>query len=239
MLSLSKFFDHPNLVAFTSDSSVDFTLDEAAPFLTDRQRSALTQAVGASFGSLAWVKQVHGAGVIAVDQEFINDSVLREADALVTDKKDVLVAVRTADCLPVFIWDPVNEAMGVVHAGWKSTHKEIVLKTCEIMAARYKSDYKNLSIAFGPSIRSCCYEVSTEFRNHFPGAVTERGGQLFMDLIKANRDQLTSLGIHRDQIFDSRVCTVCTPGYFSYRRDGAKAGRMISGLLLNGQTHGN
>ncbi len=234
MLSLSKFFDHPNLVAFTSDASVDYTLDEAAPFLTEGQRSALSHAVGKSFGSLAWVKQVHGADVIAVDQEFVSDSVLREADALVTDKKDVLVAVRTADCLPVFIWDPVNEAMGVVHAGWKSTQKEIVLRTYEVMADKYKSDYKNLSIAFGPSIRSCCYEVSSEFKSHFPGAVTKRDGQFFMDLIKANRDQLISLGIERNQIFDSRVCTVCTPGYFSYRRDGAKAGRMISGLLLNG-----
>jgi YfiH family protein len=234
MLLLDKFFDHPSLVAFTSDSKVDYTLDEAAPFLTDAQRSDLSQSIGSSFDRLAWVKQVHGAGVVVVDDDFMNNGSLMEADALVTDHKDVLIAVRTADCLPVFLWDPAHQAMGIVHAGWKSSQMEIVRRTYEVMAATYQSDYEDLLIAFGPSIRSCCYQVGDEFKKYFPDAVTCTEGKVYMDLIKANRDQLIALGVGRNQLLDSRVCTVCDPGYFSYRRDGDKAGRMVSGFLLKG-----
>ena len=234
MLSLNKFFNHPKLVAFTSDSKVDYTLDETTPFLTDAQRSELSQSIGSSINRLAWVKQVHGAGVVVVDEDFLKNDGLKEADALVTNYKDVLVAVRTADCLPVFIWDPTHQAMGIVHAGWKSTQKEIVRRTYEVMAANFQSDYKDLLIAFGPSIRSCCYQVSDEFKKYFPNAVTSREEKLYMDLIKANRDQLIALGVGSNQLFDSRVCTVCDPGYFSYRRDGDRAGRMMSGFLLKG-----
>lgn len=234
MLWLNKFFDRQGLYAFTSDASVDFTLDETAPFMTKRQRECLSGALDCPSVSLAWAKQVHGADVIVVDQDFINDKCLKEADALVTDLKDVLIAVRTADCLPIFIWDPVHEAMGIVHAGWKSTHKEIVRRTLEVMAQRFETRIADVSVAFGPAIRSCCYEVSSEFKRNFPYATFEQGGRIFMDLAKANRDQLWLSGIDRDQLFDCRICTVCSPGYFSYRRDGDKAGRMISGLMLRG-----
>jgi YfiH family protein len=234
MLSLNSFFNHPKLVAFTSDSKVDYTLREATPFLTDAQRSKLSQSIGSSVNRLAWVKQIHGAGVVVVDDNFLKADDLTEADALVTNHKDVLVAVRTADCLPVFIWDPAHQGMGIVHAGWKSTQKEIVRRTYEVMAATYQSKYEDLLIAFGPSIRSCCYQVSNEFKGCFPDAVTSREEKLYMDLVKANRDQLIALGVGSDQLFDSRVCTVCDPGYFSYRRDGDRAGRMMSGFLLKG-----
>ena len=234
MLSLNKFFDNPNLTAFTSDSTVDYTFNEITPFLTEAQRSTLSQAIGSPFNALAWVKQVHGADVVAVDGNFLKDGGLREADALVTDEQDVLIAVRTADCLPIFIWDPTHQAMGIIHAGWKSTQKEIVRRTYEVMAAKYQTDYEDLLIAFGPSIRSCCYQVDKEFAEYFPNAVSAKEGKLFMDLVRANRDQLVSLGVERHQLFDCRVCTVCDPSYFSYRRDGDKAGRMISGLMLKG-----
>lgn len=234
MLSLNEFFGHPKLVAFTSDSAVDYTFNEAAPFLTEAQKSMLSQAIGTPFSALAWGKQVHGADVVIVDDNFLKAGNLREADAFVTDQKDVLIAVRTADCLPIFIWDQAHQAMGIVHAGWKSTQKEIARRTYEVMAARYHTDHKDLLIAFGPSIRSCCYQVNKEFAEYFPNAVSAQEGKLFMDLVKTNREQLAFLGVEHHQFFDSRVCTVCDPGYFSYRRDGEKAGRMISGLMLKG-----
>lgn len=234
MLSLNKFFNDTGLEAFTTDHRVDYTLNEASPFLTGGQKAVVTAMLNGAYQRLAWVKQVHGAEVAVVDEDFINDTNLKEADALVTDQKHVLIAVRTADCLPVFIWDAAHQAMGIAHAGWKSTHKQIVRRTLEVMAERYSTARKDVLIAFGPAIRSCCYQVSGEFARYFPNDVLKRDGQLYMDLIKANRDQLMESGVMRDQIFDSRVCTVCSPGWFSYRRDGEKAGRMFSGLMLKG-----
>lgn len=233
MLLLNKFFDYPSLIAFTSGSQVDYTFNEASPFLTDHQTLALTQMAGIPVNRWAWAKQVHGADVVIVDEKFLKGGI-QEADALVTKLRNVLIMVRTADCLPILLWDPFHKAMGVVHAGWRSTQKEIVRRTYEVMAATYETDYEDLMVAFGPSIRSCCYQVSHEFKGYFPDAVDRREDQLYMDLIKANCDQLLKLGVEYHQLFDSRVCTVCDPGYFSFRRDGQKAGRMISGLMLKG-----
>ncbi len=232
MLSLSKFFDNSALVAFTSDAAIDFTLNESNPALNEEQRSSLSKEAGVLIRALAWVKQVHGEGVIIADESFLTNGVLKEADALITDRKNVPVAVRTADCLPVFIFDPTHRAVGIVHAGWKSTQKEIVRKTYETMNAKYQTDYEDIFVAFGPAIRSCCYEVGDEFIRHFPKAVVARDGKLFMDLIKANRDQLFSLGVERHQLFDCRVCTSCDKNYYSFRRDNKKAGRMVSVMMM-------
>jgi len=231
MLSLNKFFDNPSVVAFTSDATLDFTLNEASPFLTEAQKAYLSQQAGASVHALAWVKQTHGSTVVVVDEYFTSQP-LKEADALITDKLNIPIAVRTADCLPIFIFDPAHKAVAVVHAGWKGTQQEIFKKTYLAMQAKYKTDIEDIFVAFGPAIRSCCYQVGQEFAGHFPNAVSLRDGKIFMDLIKANRDQLYSLGMERHQLFDSRVCTSCDKNYFSYRRDSEKAGRMVSLMMI-------
>ena len=234
MLSLNKFFNDVNLIAFTSDATVDYTLDETLPRLTESKSQALAQLIGASFNNLACVRQIHGADVVEVDEAFIGQNELKQADALISNRGNILVAVRTADCLPVFLWDPIHRALGVVHAGWKSTQKEILKQTYVAMADRYQTHAQDLMVAFGPAIRNCCYQVSEEFKSFFPEATLVKDGALYMDLIKANGDQLNELGIQRKKLFDSNICTVCSPGYFSFRRDGSKAGRMLSGMLIKG-----
>src|ERR1041384_3198550 len=131
-LTFNKFFDNPALVAFTSDATIDFTLNETSPALSEAQKSYLANEAGAPITSLASVKQVHGGEVVVVDENF-NGSVLKEADALITNTKNIPIAVRTADCLPIFIFDPAHQAIGIVHAGWKSTQQEIVRETYETM----------------------------------------------------------------------------------------------------------
>lgn len=233
MLLLNDHFDAQGLIAFTTDSSRDYTLRESSPFLNAEERSSLG-FFSVKFHQFAWARQVHGDRVLLVNDEFLAENVLHDADALVTNLKNVLIAVRTADCLPVFLWDSVSQSLGVVHAGWKSTHKKILHRAIETMTNHFQVNIADLQVAFGPVIRSCCYQVGPEFRENFPHAVVMREGKMCMDLIKANTDQLLSIGVKLNNIFDSRICTVCNPGYFSYRRDGEKAGRMISAMMLKG-----
>jgi YfiH family protein len=231
MLSLIKFFDNPSIVAFASDATLDFTLNEKNPFLTDVQKEYLSREAGVPIHALAWAKQVHGDGIVIADERFASEP-LKEADALMTDRPNIPIAIRTADCLPIFMFDPSHHAIAVVHAGWKGTQKEIFKETFRTMQAKYKTDCEDLLIAFGPAIRSCCYEVGAEFVEHFPDAVGVRNGKMYMDIIKANREQLYDIGIERHQLFDCRMCTSCDRSYFSYRRDGEKAGRMVSLMML-------
>ncbi|HLD70224.1 MAG TPA: peptidoglycan editing factor PgeF, partial [Candidatus Omnitrophota bacterium] len=179
------------------------------------------------------IRQVHGDHVlIATAQDLQNQEATPEADGIVTNIPGVPIAVRTADCLPVFIFDPKKNCIGVAHAGWRGSEKQIAVKAVKLMKEYWACASEDLQIAFGPAIRSCCYEVGPEFKTFFPAEILERNNKLFLDLIAVNRNQLLRYGIEAENIFDSEVCTCCDAANFSYRREGKAAGRHISVIVL-------
>jgi hypothetical protein len=91
---------------------------------------------------------------------------------------------------------------------------------------------KDISVAFGPAIGVCCYEVSKDFQDYFPNEVVSREGKYYLDLKRVNKEQLREQGIEEKNIHDSDICTCCNHDYFSYRREGKQTGRMISLMLL-------
>ena len=91
---------------------------------------------------------------------------------------------------------------------------------------------KDLKVAFGPAIHACCYEVGAEFAGYFPEEAIQRRNKYFLDVPLANMNQLMGKGVIEENIFDCGECTVCGKDYFSFRRDGEKAGRMISIMML-------
>ena len=99
-------------------------------------------------------------------------------------------------------------------------------------AGEIRQSAASLKVVLGPSIRECCYQVGEEFRDYFPSHVRDRDGHLYADVIAANRDQLLQAGVRQENIIDSGICTCCNKNYFSFRRDGEKAGRMISLMML-------
>lgn len=157
-----------------------------------------------------------------------------DCDALVTDRPGQTLTVRTADCLPIFIWEKNGKAVAVVHAGWKGTHQKIAAKTVARLK-RLGCDPKNLRAAFGPAIRACCYEVGSEFMERFP-AETLRAkpeGRFQFDLVLANRLQLKAAGLLDASLRDLKSCTACdTRTFFSFRKDPANTGRMIHWITL-------
>jgi YfiH family protein len=222
------FFKGQGVVALTSDASLDFTPADFDLPLTDAQRTYLKKYTNHDIFQVFWRKQVHGDAILETPSPPGGE----EADAFITAEKNVPIAIRTADCVPVFIFDPTRRAIGLAHAGWKGTHKHIAAKVVQKMQQTYQSRPADLKIVLGPSIRSCCYQVGPEFREHFPSHVSQRPNGLYVDIVAANRDQLIQAGIIPKNIFDSGLCTCCNKHYFSFRRDGSKAGRMISLMML-------
>ena len=108
----------------------------------------------------------------------------------------------------------------------------IVAHTVAKMQAKFGSKPADLKVAFGPSIRSCCYQVGTEFKKHFPSETVQKAGGLFLDIPLANRRQLLAAGVKPGHITDMKLCTFCDKRFFSYRREGEKAGRMISVMMI-------
>ena len=232
MLLLNNFFENPSVFAGISDRSVDFTLDEKAPLLNPSQKDYLSDHTGVSISALAWAKQVHGEEVIKADEFFYRLPQLPEADALITNVPGVPLGVRSADCIPIFLFDPRKKAIGLVHAGWKGSQKQIARITCQRMQQEFGTEYNDILAVLGPAIRVCCYEVGEEFKNYFSPDAFQVNDGLYLDLIKVNRLQLLDLGLTRDQIFDCRVCTFCDERFFSYRREKDKSGRMLSLMML-------
>jgi YfiH family protein len=173
------------------------------------------------FGNLATVKQIHSAECVSAEGR---RGVLGEADALLENTPGSVVAVKTADCIPVLLADDAHRAVAAVHAGWRGTVAGIVGRAVEAMRERFGTLPPDLYAAIGPGIGKCCYEVGPEVAAHFG-----EQGRAHIDLSAANRRQLLESGVTANRIYASNLCTQCMPAQFhSFRRDKEAAGRMYS-----------
>lgn len=176
-----------------------------------------TRGSAALTGRVATLRQTHSDVVWTVRDA---DGCLGEGDALITAEAGIWLAVRTADCVPILLADPVRRVVGAVHAGWRGTVAEIARLTVERMGREFGSLPGDLVAAVGPSIGPCCFEVGPEV----PLPVVGRRA----DLWRANREQLAGAGV--GTIWVAERCTVCEPEvFFSYRR-GKDTGRMVAGI---------
>jgi YfiH family protein len=185
--------------------------------------------------------QTHSAGVRVVHNQQEakpKPGVLGDADycdALVSDMPNILLAVKTADCVPVLLADPKTGAFAAVHAGWRGTSASIVGRAIVRLKSVYGARPENLRAAIGPAAQACCYEVGNEviklFKDRFPGSdhlfTATRAGHARIDLPRANRDQLISAGVSPDRIHIAPLCTMDrTDLFFSYRREKNVSGRV-------------
>lgn len=227
-----RFFTNRHVVGFIGDGAMDFqTVDFDAP-LTTAQRAYLKKECGADVSQVFWRKQIHGDDILVAKDSVLSCRNCPDADAYITDHKNLPVAIRSADCVPVLLFDPLKGAVGIVHAGWKGTAKEITYKTVVRMQEAFGSQPQQIQAVLGPAIQSCCYEVGEEFRQYFSDELIERDGKLYVDVTKNNYKQLLKSGLKKEHIHHTGICTCCNSQYFSFRRDGAKAGRMISLMML-------
>jgi polyphenol oxidase len=180
-----------------------------------------------SCGNLATLKQIHSDLCIHAGGRA---GVLGQGDALLSDAPGTVVAVKTADCLPVLLVDERNRAVAAVHAGWRGTVQEIAPKALARMGASFGTKPEDVHAALGPAIAGCCFEVgpevASEFRRFLPDVPVN--GKTKIDLYAVNRRQLAQAGLNPSRIHSAGLCTVCSGDFHSFRRDREKAGRMLS-----------
>jgi len=195
--------------------------------------------------------QTHSADVRVVRSEQEakpKPGVLGDADycdALISNAPQVLLAVKTADCVPVLLADPKTGAFAAVHAGWRGTSESIVTSALRQLQREYNTRVENLRAAIGPAAQACCYEVGSEvinlFKERFPRSdhlfTPTREGHARIDLPEANRDQLAAAGISPDRIHIAPLCTMDrTDLFFSYRREKKASGRVGRLLAVIGRS---
>jgi hypothetical protein len=231
--------------------------DTREKVLENRRR--FQSALSASDLQLITLKQIH-SDVIHLFNAVPGEPC--KGDASVTNRPGLLLAVQTADCVPILLVDPKKRAIAAIHAGWRGTLARIAAKAIGQLQMHFATDPANLLAAIGPSIGPCCYEVGTEVATQFQSQFADapdwfdefRTGDepnpvqwlnmmppghqpppknVRLDLKKANRAQLLALGLKPQNIFSSGLCTACRPDLlFSYRKQGPHSARHLSVIGL-------
>jgi len=202
-------------------------------------REKFLAELGIDYTNLVCSQQIHGNNVTYAHEKDLGRgaltyaSAIENTDALITDRKNTPLAIFTADCLSVFIYDPLAPAVGLLHAGWRSAKQEIIKNTVVAMQKKFNSKASQLYVMFGPAIRSCCYEVGKEFSEFFNSGLAEKNSRFYLDLISINQKQAQDLGILEQNILDCGFCTSCrNDEFFSYRKETKDCGRMMSVMML-------
>ncbi|HEY2964174.1 MAG TPA: peptidoglycan editing factor PgeF [Pyrinomonadaceae bacterium] len=218
--------------------------DDAAENILENRRRFLKLFPGQ--WSLAGCWQVHGADVRVVGsvaeakpaEDHLGETIY--CDVIVSKADGVLAGVKTADCVPILIGDPRTRAFAAVHAGWRGTLAGAAVAGLKRLSDEYGTRPEDVRVAIGASAGPCCYEVGSDvidaFSSQFPNGAKlftpARPGHAFVDLIKANRDQLQSTGVLAERIHVVPFCTMCrTDLFFSYRKEKklhGKVGRLIA-----------
>lgn len=174
-----------------------------------------------------------------------------DVDGLVTAQKDIYLALRYADCLPLYFFDPVKEVVANIHSGWKGSLKHIGEKAVRKMVEEFGSHSYDILCFIGPSIKSCHFEVEEDVKKQFEedwkgrktsdaiiekGKIKEGKQKYYIDTVKMNRVLLREMGLKDSHIIDSNICTVCQHEWMhSYRAEKDKAGRNAAIIGVRGK----
>lgn len=231
--------DKSVVCAFSSRSHGNMSLAHGDTSGALKNRRDFLAGLGIDYRDLTCARQVHAGRIERIRQgdkgrgALSYEGSIPDADALITDQRNVPLAVFTADCLPVFVYDQRHNAIGIIHAGWRGTKEKICARAISFMGQSFGTQPKDLLAGFGPAIRECCYEVGKDFQQAFAGYLRPRGGRYYLNLAAANRAQLQSCGVKENNISDAALCTSClNKELFSFRKEGNLSGRMISVITL-------
>ena len=209
-----------NIVFSTAYNDISYKLGEEN---TQKNLDELKKIF--SVNKVNYTKQIHSDILINLDEE---ESIDSEADGLILSRKNEIVGVFTADCVPVIIYDKDKEVIAAVHSGWKGTIADISKKACELMKKKYFCE--NIKVVIGPCVGKCCYEVSEELAEKFVNKYGETVADLRMlDLKEAIKIQLKDF-VKSEDILDLNLCTNCSTDIelHSYRRKQESSGRLFS-----------
>jgi len=210
------------------------TLASAGPMksgIDDANRERVFRSLGIAPPSVLAVHQIHSR-IVHIADSGLSFRGFPEGDGILTRNRELVPTVTVADCMPIYLFDPVSGCFGVLHSGWKGTG--IVRTALDLAADEWGSKAADFRVILGPHIRSCCYTVDKDRADYFtrafgPSCVTldamrSAEGSKWpyrLSLAEANRGLCVSLGIPGENIVDSGECTSCAPFYGSSRREGS------------------
>jgi polyphenol oxidase len=204
--------------------------DERSNVIENRKRSF--DSLNLPVDSLFDVWQVHSSEVICTDVPRPLDAPHRQADAIITNRRGISLFMRFGDCVPIFLFDPVNNVIALVHAGWPGTVNMIALRAVRTMEQRYNSVARDIIAGIGPSVGPDHYmiredvisQVKSSLKEESKKVLFQRNGFTYFDLWTANALILMNAGLAKIEI--SSICTACNmEDWYSHRGENGKTGR--------------
>lgn len=209
----------------------------------DAAGHALAEALGAPEAEVARLTQVHGRAILPFEAPARKrgHSLLGDGDGLLTSQPNVLLAVASADCVPIVLADPGTGWIAAAHAGWRGTVARVLDAALDALEARGARP-EDLFASFGPSISRDRYEVGPEVVEALQKAYRDVDvsaealkegpeGRSFVDVAMFNAAALRARGLRPERISVSSLCTYASPDLPSWRRDGPGAGRILTGIV--------
>lgn len=195
---------------------------------------AVASALEIPFEKLIFANQTHSKHVfslpIGADLPALP---LDDVDAFVTNRSDVFLMIRTADCQAIVLFDPVAHVIGAVHSGWRGSVQNIVGETIAVMQRDFGCKPEHILAGISPAIGPCC-QVFTDPASELPAAFHQYiQPDNHVNFWRVTLDQLLEVGVPHEQIEFADICTMDdTEHYFSYRVEGAETGRFASVIGL-------
>jgi len=183
------------------------------------EKALLEKITGIESRNIVMLEQVHSDSILHVISDPSEDQVAAgEADGLITALPGICLVIRTADCVPVFIYDPADMVLGAVHSGWKGTSLDIAGRCVDDMSRIYGSDPEKMHALLFPSIGPESYEVNLDVANLFPDDTIMADGKYHVNLWQNIERSLKKRGIPEKNIFNPRICNRENYGeFFSHR----------------------
>ncbi len=239
ILEKPKIFEQfPNLVFglsrknYNSKEKFNFNMSKSIGDIESKvlkNRKIFFERLGLDLESVVLQKQIH-SDIVNIVSEFKTEI---EGDALITSSKKLGLAISTADCTNIYLYDSIKKIIAAVHSGWAGTEKRILEKTVNILIEKYSTNPQDLFIYFGPSICKKNYEVGDEFLEKFDSKyLSQKGEKFLLDLKQANKDMLIKVGVPEEQIEISAICSFENENYHSYRRDKQESGRALGVIAM-------
>lgn len=189
---------------------------------------------------LIFLRQMHTTTGMVITSKHEIGAFVHMGDYLVTNQRQYGLGVMTADCLPIVFYDHMRHIAAIAHAGWKGSINRIAPQVVHVMQEMFDTQIDQLRIFFGPSAKSCCYYVGTEFYEHVSAfsfgqqvLYKHNHNKITFDLPLFNRLQLEEIGIAKEALnINYNICTICDPNYWSHRSDTRRDGRQMTVIAL-------
>jgi YfiH family protein len=189
-------------------------------------RSIFFQQLHISEKQAVFPEQVHSDDVEVV----YTPGIVKKCDALITNTKNLFLTIQTADCFPIFLFEPLQQTAAVIHSGWRGTAKNIAGKTVEIMIKEFHCSPEKIYAGIGPGVLQECYQVDRAAADFFgKDSLKPDGPDHFkLDIQGVIIKQLLEAGISRNNLEIENTCTYCAEDlFYSHRRDVEQSGRMM------------